>query len=46
MKSEHKLQKELKRAERHKQWLRKNLANTKMKENQKQIFKVRCYSID
>jgi len=41
-KSKHKLEKELKRAERHKEWLRKNLPNTKMeKENQKQIFKLR-----
>jgi len=41
-KSKHKLKKELKRAERHKDWLRKNLLNTKMeKENQKQIFKLR-----
>jgi len=41
-KSKHKLKKELKRAERHKNWLRKNLPKTKMeKENQKQIFKVR-----
>ena len=41
-KSKHKLKKELKRAERHKDWLRKNLPNTKMeKENQKQIFKLR-----
>ena len=41
------LNKELKRAERHKDWLRKNLPNTKMeKENQKQILKlhtaIRC----
>ena len=41
-KSKHKLENELKRAERHKDWLRKNLPNTKMeKENQKQIFKLR-----
>lgn len=41
-KSKHKLKKELKRAERHKDWLRKNLPNTKIKkENQKQIFKLR-----
>ena len=40
-KSKHKLKKELKRAERHKDWLRKNLPNTKMeKENQKQILKL------
>ena len=39
--SEHKMSKELKRAERHKEWLRKNLPNTKMeKDNQKQIFKL------
>ena len=39
--SEHKISKELKRAERHKEWLRKNLPNTKMeKDNQKQIFKL------
>lgn len=42
MKSKHKLLKELKRAERHKEWLRKNLPKTKMeKENQKQILKLR-----
>ena len=41
-KSKHKLKKELKRAERHKDWLRKNLPNTKMEEkNQKQILKSR-----
>ena len=41
-KSKHKLKKELKRAERHKDWLRKNSPNTKMeKENQKQICKLR-----
>ena len=41
-KSQHKLKKELKRAERHKDWLRKNLPNTKMeKENKKQILKLR-----
>ena len=40
-KSKHKLEKELKRAERHKEWLRKNLPNTKMeKDNQKQILKL------
>ena len=38
-KSKHKLEKELKRAERHKEWLRKNLPNTKMeRENQKLLF--------
>lgn len=41
-KSKHKLKKELKRAERHKEWLRKNLPNTKIeKETQKKIFKLR-----
>jgi len=41
-KSKHKLEKELKRAERHKEWLRKNLPNTHLeKENQKQILKLR-----
>ena len=41
-KSNHKLEKELKRAERHKDWLRKNLPNTRVeKENQKQILKLR-----
>lgn len=41
-KSKHKLEKELKRAERHKDWLRKNLPNTRAeKENQKQILKLR-----
>ena len=40
-KSKHKLKKELKRAERHKEWLRKNLPNTKMeKNNQKEILKL------
>ena len=40
-KSKHKLEKELKRAERHKEWLRKNLPNTKMeKDNQKEILKL------
>ena len=39
--SDHKMSKELKRAERHKEWLRENLPNTKMeKDNQKQIFKL------
>ena len=38
-KSKHRLEKELKRAERHKEWLRKNLPNTKMeRENQKLLF--------
>ncbi len=37
-KSKHKLKKELKRAERHKEWLKKNLPNTDIeKKNQKQI---------
>jgi hypothetical protein len=37
--SEHKMSKELKRAERHKEWLRKNLPNTKMeKDNQKKLL--------
>ena len=41
-KSKHKLEKELKRAERHKDWLRKNLPYTRVKkENQKQILKLR-----
>jgi hypothetical protein len=31
-KSKHKLEKELKRAERHKKWLRKNLPNTQIEE--------------
>ena len=40
-KSKHKLEKELKRAERHKVWLKKNLPNTDIeKNNQKQIFKL------
>jgi hypothetical protein len=40
-KSKHKLSKELKRAERHKEWLRKNLPNTDIaKKNQKQIFQL------
>ena len=40
-KSKHKLEKELKRAERHKEWLRKNLPNTKMeKDNQKDLLKL------
>lgn len=42
MKSKHKLQKELKRAERHKNWLRKNLPKTKMEnDNQKKLLKLR-----
>ena len=41
-KSKHKLEKELKREERHKEWIRKNLPNTDLaKKNQKQIFKLR-----
>ena len=37
--SEHKMSKELKRAERHKERLRKNLPNTKMeKDNQKKLL--------
>ena len=41
-KSKHKLEKELKRAERQKEWLRKNLPNTKMeKDNQKELLKLR-----
>jgi len=40
-KSKHKLKKELKRAERHKEWLRKNLPNTDIeKKNQKQILNL------
>ena len=40
-KSKHKLKKELKRAERHKEWLKKNLPNTDIeKKNEKQIFKL------
>jgi hypothetical protein len=40
-KSKHKLEKELKRAERHKEWLRKNLPNTKIeRENQKLLFQT------
>jgi len=40
--SKHKLEKELKRAERNKDWLRKNLPNTRVeKENQKRILKLR-----
>ena len=40
-KSKNKLEKELKRAERHKDWIRKNLPNTRVeKENQKQILKL------
>ena len=39
--SKHKLEKELKRAVRHKEWLRKNLPNTKMeRENQKLLFQT------
>ena len=39
--SKHKLEKELKRAERHKEWLYKNLPNTKMeRENQKLLFQT------
>ena len=39
--SEHKMSKELKRAERHKEWLRKNLPNTKVeKENKKELLKL------
>ena len=40
-KSKHKLEKELKRAERHKGWLRKNLQNTKIeREHQKLLFQI------
>ena len=40
-KSKHKLEKELKKAERHKEWLRKNLPNTRMeKNNQKELLKL------
>ena len=40
-KSKYKLSKELKRAKRHKEWLRKNLPNTDIaKKNQKQIFQL------
>ena len=40
-KSKHKLQKELRRAERHKEWLRRHLPNTKLeRENQKDIFRL------
>ena len=40
-KSKHKLERELKRAERHKEWLLKNLPNIKMeRENQKLLFKT------
>ena len=40
-KSKHTLEKELKTAERHKEWLRKNLPNTNMeRENQKLLFKT------
>ena len=38
-KSKHKLEKELKREERHKDWLRKNLPNTDIeRENQKKLL--------
>ena len=41
-KSKHKLEKELKREERHREWIRKNLRNTDIeRKNQKQIFKLR-----
>ena len=39
-KSNHKLEKGLKRAERHKDWLRKNLPNIRV-EKENQIFKIR-----
>jgi len=40
-KAKHKLEKELKRAERHKEWLRKNLPNTMIeRENQKILFQT------
>ena len=40
-KSKHKLSKELKRAERHKEWLGKNLPKSKqVRENQKQILRL------
>ena len=40
-KSKHNLKKKLKRAERHKEWLKKNLPNTDIEKiNQKQIFKL------
>jgi len=39
--STHKLEKELKRAERHKEWLKKNLPNiTQQRNNQKEILKL------
>ena len=38
-KSKHKLEKELKREERHKEWLRKNLPNTDIeRKNQKKLL--------
>ena len=38
-KSKHKLEKELKREERHKKWIRKNLRNTDIeKKNQKKLL--------
>ena len=38
-KSKHKLEKELKRAERHKEWLKKNLPNTAIeRKNQKKLL--------
>jgi len=40
-KSKHKLQKELKRAQRHKEWLRKNLPDTHIeKNNQKELLRI------
>jgi len=40
-KSKHKLEKELKRAERHKEWLRRNLPNTTAeRKNQKILIKL------
>jgi predicted ribosome quality control (RQC) complex YloA/Tae2 family protein len=37
--TKHKLEKELKRAERHKEWLKKNLPNTDIeRENQKKLL--------
>ena len=37
--TKHKLEKELKRAERHKEWLKKNLPNTDIeKKNQKKLL--------
>ena len=39
--STHKLEKALKRAERHKEWLKKNLPNTtQQRNNQKEILKL------